>query len=122
MERLTKKNYKATTLRPDGSVIHCKECGFVTGYIYERAHKYIGYNFLCKCSNEGKIELYRGRKPKLERPKRRLYKKDNVHICPNCETPLFWVKEDAVEHYAFNVVCKCGVEYDLAYESKRGKE
>ncbi len=121
MERISKTIYKATTLKPGGSLIFCRECGFITGYIYENNHKYINYTFCCKCGNNGKVILNRDKKVKPGHPKRQLYKRGDVHICPNCETPLLWVRRDTVAHYAFDVVCRCGVEYDLSYESKKSE-
>lgn len=122
MRKITRNDFNSLISKPDGGIINCDKCGRITGFIYERTHKYINYMFMCKCSNVGRAEIYRGRRPTLEYPMRKLYQKENLHICPNCERIIFRVMDDAVQNYAFNVICKCGVEYDLKYYIKRLEE
>ena len=111
-----KNLYNATVLKPNGGIVQCSCCKRVTGRIEGINYKYIEFAFVCKCGEFGKAELYRGKHPHLSYPNRALYNKESVFICQNCERPLFWVKEDAVLNYAFNVICKCGVEYDIKFE------
>ena len=106
-------------MKQDGGNIKCEKCGEVTGYIYEHNHKYIKYRFYCKCGKYGNVEIIRGKRTPLKYPQRRLYQKGSEHICPNCERMLFRVEEETVLNYAFNVICRCGVEYDMKYIIKR---
>lgn len=70
--------------------------------------------FVCNCGLVGKAEIYK-EPPQLEYPERPLYQKDNIHICQNCERPLFWIKPGGCSNYVFSVICKCGIEYDKKY-------
>ncbi len=119
MGELARNLYRAEIMKNDGGTVMCKNCGNVTGYIYPYNHKHIKYMFLCKCTGYGKVEISRGKKPKLLYPQRKVYQKENIHICPNCERELFRVEEESVLNYSFNVVCKCGVEYDVKYFVKK---
>ena len=119
MGKISRNKYNSETMKRDGGLVRCDKCGQITGFIHEGNHKYIKYIFVCKCGSVGKVEIIVDKKPKLEYPCRKIYQNGSVHICPNCERELFWVKEDMVSNYAFNVVCKCGVEYDMKYFIKR---
>lgn len=119
MGKIIRNDFNSNILKADGGVIRCDKCNRVTGFIYERTHEYINYMFMCKCTNVGRAEIYRTRRPVLEYPERKLYQKENIHICPHCERLLFRVMEDAVQNYAFNVICKCGVEYDMKFYIKK---
>lgn len=96
----------------------CEKCNSLVGKIEMFNYSYIRYTYVCKCGNTGTAELYRGRKPWRGHPRRTLYNEDNTYKCQACETPLFWVNEENVCNHAFDVVCKCGVEYDLIFHSK----
>ncbi len=115
MGKLNRFEYNCSVMKRDGGLVRCQNCGQITGFIYERNHRYIKYLFICKCEADGKAELSRGEKPELKYPHRMVYQKGNIHICPNCGRELFWVKKDAILNYTFNVVCKCSVEYDTKY-------
>lgn len=118
MAEISKSERNSLSLKQDGGIVRCRKCGRVAGFIHERNHKYISYIFVCKCTNVGKVEICRGDRPRLKSPGRKIYEKHGVHICPNCERELFWVKEDAVLNYSFGAVCACGVEYDTKYKIK----
>lgn len=108
-------------MKPTGGLISCSKCGFINGYIYEGNTEYMNYVYMCNCGEFGKIEVYRGHRPALNKPKRAAYLVDNILLCPNCERELLWVKPDSTLNYAFNMVCKCGVEYDEKFDSNQSE-
>lgn len=118
MRGATRNLCGARLSHPGGGMVYCEKCGLVTGKIEKMNYKYLKYIFVCKCQNVGKVELYRGKRPWLTYPKRPLYNENNNYICQNCETPLFWVKNDSVDNHTFAVICKCGVEYDMKFKNK----
>ncbi len=119
MGNLIRNEHRAYTQKPDGGEIICKKCNKSVGFINSGMHQYIKFLFYCTCENLGKIELSKGEKPTLEYPRRKIYQKENVHICPSCERELFRVNEDRLFNYTFNAVCKCGIEYDMKYINKK---
>ena len=118
MRGATRNLSYAKLSHPGGGIVQCSECGAVVGKIEKFNYQYIKYIFVCKCGNVGKAELYRGKKPWLEYPKRPLYNKENHFMCQTCETPLFYVEIDAVDNFGFDVICKCGIEYDVKFKNK----
>ena len=113
-----KNLYKVKLNKVSGGNIICKECNNVLGYIEPMNYSYIKLAFVCKCKNIVKAELYRGKRPSLLHPNRALYNKAGKYVCQSCEIPLFSVKEENCISFAFNAVCKCGVEYDAKFKNK----
>jgi len=105
---------------PGGGKVYCGECDLLIGKIEMYNYRYIKIIYVCKCGNIGEVELFRGDRPWLQYPKRPLYNKDNRYMCQACETPLFYVEEDNVYNFTFDVICKCGTEYDVKFKNKRG--
>ncbi len=113
-----KNLYKVKLSKVSGGSIICENCNNTLGSIEAMNYSYIKLIFVCKCKSIVKAELYRGKRPILSHPDRMLYNKNGKYICQNCETELFSVNEDEVKSYAFNAICKCGVEYDAKFKDK----
>ena len=122
MRGATRNLHYSELSHPSGGTVYCRECGKTVGKIEIMNYKYIKYFFVCKCGNTGKVELYRGKRTALTYPERPLYNNENGYMCQNCETYLFRIENDAVSNYAFDVVCKCGVEYDEEFKNKWADE
>ncbi len=118
-DKLIRNECRAYTSKPDGGEIICKLCGRILGNIAVGKHRYLKLTFFCKCDAFCKVELSKGEIPVLEYPNRKIYQKENLHICPHCERELFLTEEENILNYAFNAVCKCGVEYDKKYILKK---
>ncbi|MBR2916816.1 MAG: hypothetical protein IKC07_04385 [Clostridia bacterium] len=113
-----KNLYKVKLSKVSGGNIICEECNNILGSIEPMNYSYIKLAFVCKCKSIVKAELYRGNLPTLTHPNRELYNKDGEYICQNCETPIFKVNEKDIISFAFNAICKCGVEYDVKFKNK----
>ena len=102
--------------RRNGGVFCCSSCNAVLGFLNPQGYKNMKFWALCNCGQDVYFEIYRHKIPELTKPHRPLYKDEYKYLCQTCEEVAFSINKENVRNFAFNYVCKCGIEYDIPFK------
>lgn len=93
------------TQRPRGGMLRCKACGQILGYLQEDAFSYAYLQLVCRCGEDGYLELGKGAAGEINAM---ADAKDGHLSCPECRREWFAVSE-TVRGYALKAECACGI-------------
>ncbi len=109
MEELICRN--ARTHKKGGSLIICKSCEKIVGYLNQDGYRSLMLMFACDCGSKGSLEYNYRPRPANRPANKPLVSNDGLFKCSACGAPLFSLKTSELKYFAGSIICKCGAEY-----------